>query len=81
MYLSDKLEIHWKGQSSASMEEWGQEGCGQAGQYRKEQDNDQISRTRELQGKTKSVGPAYLKKDWRRHNKSDEIMGKAPTDK
>lgn len=42
IYLSNKLEIHWKGQSRTHMEKWGQEGCEQTEGSRKEQEDDPI---------------------------------------
>lgn len=66
MYLSNKLEIHWKGQSRTSMEERGQEGCEQIEGSIKEQEDDLIFRKLELQRREKPVGPSQLKKDWGR---------------
>lgn len=66
MYLSNKLEIHWKGQSRTSMEERGQEGCEQIERSIKEQEDDLIFRKLELQRREKPVGPSQLKKDWGR---------------
>lgn len=56
MYLPNKLEIHWKGQSRTSIEEWGQEGREQTEGSRKEQEDDQLFRIHELQRKKKNSG-------------------------
>lgn len=77
MYLSDKLESHWKGLSRTSMEDWGQEGCGQNWRVQKRA-GDQVSRTQELQGETKPIASAYLKKDWKRTQLKWWNHGKGP---